>query len=586
MCRSLEKGGRRCPRCYGAQRRSTDRARYAAKKATLPQEQETSPILTPAAPALSWNPVEIKNEAEEVRMFFEINTISSGISETRVPLAQYRENPEKYQERDKDSLVIPYESPQRLEQRVSKIGEQISQRATEILGYDPETKIAELEKVEEQKRAEFEELENQVIEARKRSSEATTAFVKDKNNKDLEDASRAALKELERVMAEKARLRKTLQLEYSPEVKEVLRETAEAYKQAISEVRELGGTVEVRKDSSKRATSVLQDAASVYPREWVERSNFAGNLRVKDTQSRAHYSGKKGQKTKEYRMTHASFGMTEEPPPGSGWVDTGRTTETISYDGPEPEMVTMRVFERPYMFSTRPALPGDKKPRGWIEYYAPVEDVGWEFRPGRPGVPPELSEYVQTKDPKLKPDDETPPGMVRVWGKPSSRMVEREVCAELLVDKSKREQHSDVGGFATAVHEFAHRCEHTTPALGAAEEAFLQRRTTTPDGDREPLKSLYPGTREKGREDSFAHAYMGKEYPDAVPSAMGSVVPSGAAKLIPEIKGSVPRSDYREVMSCGMEALFGGSFGGLLGAGKYKADPDMRHFILGALTTL
>jgi hypothetical protein len=42
---------------------------------------------------------------------------------------------------------------------------------------------------------------------------------------------------------------------------------------------------------------------------------------------------------------------------------------------------------------------------------------------------------------------------------------------------------------------------------------------------------------------------------------------------------------YREVLSMGMEAIFSGSQGSLIGLGNFKPDPDMKNFIIGLLAT-
>ncbi len=103
-------------------------------------------------------------------------------------------------------------------------------------------------------------------------------------------------------------------------------------------------------------------------------------------------------------------------------------------------------------------------------------------------------------------------------------------------------------------HEYAHRIEEQHPAVWAATNEFLRRRTTGVDGNRE-LPKRYGGGRsdELIRPDGFVDGYIGKEY-DGM---------------------------YTEVFSCGNEALFRGSFGGLVGDNGKRADLEHRNLMLG-----
>jgi len=123
---------------------------------------------------------------------------------------------------------------------------------------------------------------------------------------------------------------------------------------------------------------------------------------------------------------------------------------------------------------------------------------------------------------------------------------------------------------AQVVHEFTHRAENVVPGLVALEAAFIRRRCVTEDGEPEPEVSLQIGAAlpvdEVGQPDHFATGYVGKK------------CPIGA-----------------EVLSTGMEAVFHGSFGGLMGEPTgvvraedtgQRADPDHRAFVLGCLAVV
>lgn len=111
------------------------------------------------------------------------------------------------------------------------------------------------------------------------------------------------------------------------------------------------------------------------------------------------------------------------------------------------------------------------------------------------------------------------------------------------------------GWDAEAYHEFAHRIEEQVPAISVATDSFLRRRTTQPDGTREPERH-YGSARsgEKIRPDGFVEGYVGKSY----------------------------LGPYTEVFSVGTEALFTGRFGGFIGDGNVqRSDPEHRNLILG-----
>ena len=130
-----------------------------------------------------------------------------------------------------------------------------------------------------------------------------------------------------------------------------------------------------------------------------------------------------------------------------------------------------------------------------------------------------------------------------------------EFKADLLVDGSKGSLVPSEG-YDSAVHEFAHRVEDSrVPLMKELQERFYNRRTTV-DGVPMDKVRLYKGRNEFSIPDSFTADYMGKRYEQA---------------------------EHFEILSTGMEALFGNNYGGLVGMGKFKPDLDMRHFILGML---
>lgn len=145
------------------------------------------------------------------------------------------------------------------------------------------------------------------------------------------------------------------------------------------------------------------------------------------------------------------------------------------------------------------------------------------------------------------------------WRKPRFRMevVTSEYAPEIKTNVAP-EMAAGMGTlFSVTAHELAHRWESSVPGIKAMEADFVTRRTTT-NGVRDKLVDLGGKMKgEKTRPDSFSNSYIGKEYSD----------------------GS------REALSCGVEALFAGRYGGFVGTSGSKPDHEMRSFILGVLAT-
>ena len=312
---------------------------------------------------------------------------------------------------------------------------------------------------------------------------------------------------------------------------------ANAYRDTLATHRTLGGPLTTSDTSTKHASHTLNQAVSVYPTDWVDASNNHGPLKAKTTKGRAHYAQSAIQKVRVKQQRHWDTHSGPTPPPV-------RPGDSVVWDQDGP--------------------PDTNGSPTWRAYWARVRrDPDWRSGVSVSGKRPRgYTERIETL-----PDGTE----ITVWAQTQTRMGFGDITAEILVDKSDYHQAQDTPGLATAIHEFAHRSEHTNPALGKLEEAFLVRRTTNPDGTRQPLER-YGSTRsrERVRPDAFTNRYVGKTYSHSADHTMtnGEHAPT-----------------HREVISCGMESLFAGSNGALIGVGNYTADPDMRHFILGTLAT-
>lgn len=335
----------------------------------------------------------------------------------------------------------------------------------------------------------------------------------------------------------------------------------------LAELRPLGGDIAVLDTSSARAGMVLNEAAGYFPSDWVEASNVVGSLRAKDTKARAHYASGAAQKFRantwitaakrattdaavrpdEVRgvfVTAASNGLR------AGWFppDDPRLTgvTTSASDPSEPDTV---MWFRP-AYQTKTIYASD---------LAKYTKQGWTA---------ESAEATDSVRMRVK--------------RQATRMVTGATVAEILIDADTTFQHQSTPGLSTALHEFSHRAEHVNPVIGELTAVFHVRRTTNTNGDRDPLVKVSDlvtravRKQEMGRVDSYAERYMGREYDVAVKVAYPLNVSA-------DTPGRMVQARHAEVLSCGMEAVFGARYGALSGAGGRLPDADMRGFVLGLL---
>lgn len=312
----------------------------------------------------------------------------------------------------------------------------------------------------------------------------------------------------------------------------------------LSEMREIGGTIKVADNSSKPAIKVLQEVEQVYPRAWVEASNQDTAFRAKTTVSRAHYSGgsfqdsykvsdKRSMQTKDKdwvpdplnRYQAGEWIKTDE---NGDWTDpaTGAEYSTNPLSNEQGWIYTDLEYKYSYRNSVNNEL---VKPKG----------NGWKLKQIR----------EETYDPATRTHATK---LVELYARPvkERKRISSTLQPELTISGKGKD------GYEVGLHEFAHRVENTKTVgvyIEALEEAHIKRRTTDEDGVQQKLQKIYAGKKEYGRPDNFADLYMGKEYSQG----------------------------YREILSTGAESVFGDSFGGLIGLGNYKSDPEMKGLIVG-----
>ncbi|WP_018771465.1 hypothetical protein [Arthrobacter sp. 162MFSha1.1] len=322
---------------------------------------------------------------------------------------------------------------------------------------------------------------------------------------------------------------------------------AGGYRAAVAEVRSVGGRMDFSRIAGEEpARELFEDAVQVYPSDWLAKSNDFGDAPAVFTTSgqQASYSPSERVEDKSRPLADDVYQFTPSE-------SSRRSNKQISY---EP-------------LDGNPVGEGDpEEGKAWYR------EVYWEVHDGMRGRP--------SSDPAVKPDGEGwemyEPGSV--WRRPIGAMYETMQLPTLTVmDHTLTGVAGKPQGYATAVHELAHRFEHTMVDILRLENAFVTRRTTLANGEREPLETWNPVVPHvQVRKDRFVDTYIGREYDRTDDerrfSAEGMVL--GNAEHF--------GTGY-EVLSMGTEALFGGSYGGFIGAGKWSADEDHRNFVLGVM---
>ena len=333
------------------------------------------------------------------------------------------------------------------------------------------------------------------------------------------------------------------QKDYDSQYGRLIRERGEAYVKALHflgvETAEFS-TVNVGEESGTTATKALREATMFYPKSWVEKSNQhqidkTTPLVLKSTSARAHYAD--GSLIVKQNLRHR---FVSKP---AGWVPDGDPGEayyevTDSGEWVDPKSGIVKTSED---HSTK--ILGPLGEKAWVR------------------VPYQVYPYPRLEKPKglgwteysYKTDTG---GTKTVWRRPYLR-EEGNGYADVITVSSDFDSYrvTKTAGARVAAHEFAHRMEHVIPGVKIVEDVFLKRRTGQYTANPDSRSNVGVGKIEHGYADNFPTKYAGRTYPD----------------------GS------REIFSVGMESLFYGTNGGLVGTKGYTADSDYKRTILGIL---
>lgn len=525
MCRSCAEGGRRCNASTDAKYRSDYRKRLRASRSADGVSTDSYDVMT-ATEAAAYQPSSIAALADQVHSAY------SGDAAVI------------------DALTSKYGSP---EEAVTHTGNVIRQEAERRSGVDL---VAEQEYARTEGARISAEAADIVAEQKRMEQRRVGVFnALADMPKDDRDSQRAEFKQewdafyrrdrdrAAEVHAADAKLR--------AHVNQAKKKLADSYREVLAESRSMGGVEpEWNARTSKAAVAEFNAAAAVYPTAWLEKSNQLAAPVAKITKRRAHYD--RGAEHATRKREHAAFSREYVVSDDIDSWCRNHTDEGVEY----------RVLGRGAASTENAVLANDEHVVQGFRY---VTQRVWSWDEDQPGGPRPPSgrgwELYDRGD-----------GTARYWRRPEMRMREVAVQAAPEIRTNDRGVHAEGTSplYATCTHELAHRMEHAVPEVLAMERDFLQRRTTGPNGAREEMKAIYKQKRghapEVGYDDNFPLHYSGKVYQDRTGNDGGH---------------------HYELLSTGVEALFGGQHGGYVGLSSagvsYSRDDDYRSFVLGVL---
>ncbi|XKH58364.1 hypothetical protein LG293_17205 (plasmid) [Citricoccus nitrophenolicus] len=319
---------------------------------------------------------------------------------------------------------------------------------------------------------------------------------------------------------------------------EAVTSISQARRQALSEVIDLGGELNLHDRSTKKAIEPFEVASSDFPSSWLEHSGQQGPLLLRYSSDRNHYRFRaevKSEKTAPAVVerdiqagTQHEQGPTYEPVRlvRSGTGHRGEPVETWEFTLYETARTTgkyLNKLDKRYAGYDR-RRNGYTATGGW----KPAGDGEHERRQLREVVESQ-AEYVP---------------MANTGGDKSAGLV-----------NGPEGEH----GVSTAAHELTHHMEKTIPSFYELERAFWRERTEGSEYHE------YMGSKtEVYKDGGFANIYIGKDYNYR----------------------STSEHQATEIGSMGMEMLFHGKHGAFAGTAGKTPDPQMRDFMLGTLVAV
>ena len=556
MCRDNEHGGHRCPD-------SSDKRRLRRKAANLLSSYPTQePFITTVAP--------IKPLKKSILVEAE-----------RLKALVYSEPADGVTQEEHDATV---------ELQITNFGAQLAVEAEKLAGFDKEALTKELEENEKLILTEALGHLHQVEEEKEQAKKAWFDLCTKRNldifiqADNLSDEQIDSLSDEERDIVENY-MEKTEDLneivrKYNQIMEEVdktnndrfykeNKKLASAYQQVISGIRPIGGEVKFEdNDSDKDFIGVMKDTvAAHYPSEWLQKHNDEIEpVKFLVSDNRPHYAPVAFSETvdgiEKYKPTattltvNPTFAQKLNPLFNDSNINFVKATgKAYGIDG----NTNVNIFH----FS------GDEEEAYDERFDGNFED--WKKQSSEP-----LEYKVAILDPKIfarldspKTEEEGYDQLMKTrWVRKvvTTKKIEKRLTGFLPMSDEEKKNKKIVNPDyheAVAYHEFGHRMEEILPnkILPRQEKAFLKRRTNkTEENFHNNLINITLGLQEYAHEGGFVDKYVGRDY--------------------------FTNNNY-EVFTTGIESLYSGSYGGLVGNGiTTKPDPDHRNFILGILATL
>lgn len=327
-----------------------------------------------------------------------------------------------------------------------------------------------------------------------------------------------------------------------------LRRLSDGYTAALSQVRDMGGgQMRWHSKTAKKARTAFDEAATIFPTDWIEASNnriTSSNERggaplAKISRRRAHYMD---------RQLHRSTtcGPDRSLATGFAYIEEDMSTygRSSSPHREFTELTSEELEANGYTLATGNGKPywhtrytvANRFDHGTFDEDTPPRGRGWEK-----WVNPAEPTDVRWRRPKIR---------VRTSSFHSAPEITTNAMIPAVQGRSAT--------FAVCAHELSHRFEYSVEGITGLEREFLKRRTTDPaTGLQQEPRPLWRGSKERARAGDFISAYTGKDYGE----------------------------EAFEVLSTGVDALFGGRRGGLVGTAGMKQDLDHRNFVLGVMAT-
>ena len=532
MCRSKDQGGRRCP-CGDPRRRAAYRRALKARRSTeaeINSDEESTPVEEHVESAEVEPPV--------VERYQDYESVKNLLTSEEMNDPEYRQKVI-----DEFGGLIDF---------TRHVGRVVSAEALSRQGINVDEEIANNQEYMISQQKELDDLHAQVKEKnnliRLARSEARDRITEEHPEYSLKEMREATVLDPKVVALQAqideagARIHHLVRHEnalnggtYGPNL---MKKAADGYMEVLKEIRSFDGDHEWDSTSSKKDVKTFNNALKYYPSDWIRVSDEDGyRPKVKTTKARAHYSPSK----KQTQRVHGPLVSVVEKDED---ISSRPDLVPLTNDDGTPKTETFHTYDENNMSVTVEArvaqVAAVSKKRLADEY---TDEDMKELKPSGRGW-------------QLYRNDE-----IVCWRKPLTEVTTRSFLAPEITtnDNSYEEIPGVTGRDATAIHELAHRFEFTKREIMVAENQYLMSRVS--EGERiQPIYEFDEDEEpEMGYRDHFLDHYMGKVY----------------------------TSGSREVMSVGMESIFGGKNGGLIGMSKDgRKDEDMRDFVLGALVTI